>query len=41
MQNPMQKFSQSFIFFEKPGILSETLKTLASANYPTVQYFLL
>ena len=25
--------------FEKPGILSENLKTLTSSNYPTVQYF--
>ena len=40
MQNPIQKFRQSSIF-EKPGILSEKLKTLTSSNYPTVQYFLL
>ena len=25
MQNPMQKFTQSSIVFEKPGILSEKL----------------
>ena len=37
----MQKFRQSSIVFEKPGILSENLKTLTSSNYPTVQYFLL
>ena len=41
MQNPIQKFRQSSIVFEKPGILSENLKTLTSSNYPTVQYFLL
>ena len=41
MQNTIQKFSQSSIIFEKPGILSENLKTLTSSNYPTVQYFLL
>ena len=39
MQNAMQKFRQSSIVFEKPGILSENLKTLTSSNYPTVQYF--
>ena len=41
MQNTIQKFRQSCIVFEKPGILSENLKTLTSSNYPTVQYFLL
>ena len=41
MQNTIQKFRQSYIVFEKPGILSENLKTLRSSNYPTVQYFLL
>ena len=41
MQNPKQKFRQSSIAFEKPGILPENLKTLTSSNYPTVQYFLL
>ena len=41
MQNVIQKFRQSSIVFEKPGILSEKLKTLTSSNYPTVQYFLL
>ena len=40
MQNTIQKFRQSSIVFEKPGILSENLKTLTSSNYPTVQYFL-
>ena len=41
MQNPIQKFRQSSIVFEKPGIFSENLKTLTSSNYPTVQYVLL
>ena len=41
MQNPIQKFRQSSILFEKPGILSENLETLTNSNYPTVQYFLL
>ena len=35
----MQKFRQSSIVFEEPGILSENLKTLTSSNYPTVQYY--
>ena len=39
MQNPIQKFRQSSAVFEKPGILSENLKTLTSSNNPTVQYF--
>ena len=39
MQNPIQKFRQSSIVFEKPGISSENLKTLTSSNYPTVKYF--
>ena len=41
MQNPIQKFRQSSIVLEKPGILSENLKTLTSSNYPRVQFFLL
>ena len=41
MQNAIQKFRQSSTVFEKPGILSENLKTLTSSDYPTVQYFLL
>ena len=41
MQNPIQKFRQSSIVFEKPGVLFENLKTLTNSNYPTVQYFLL
>ena len=39
MQNTTRKFRQSSIVFEKPGILSENLKFLASSNYPTTQYF--
>ena len=39
MQKTIQKFRRSSIIFEKPGILSENLKTLTSSNYPTVQYF--
>ena len=39
MQYPIQKFRQSSIVFEKPGILSQNLKTLTSYNYPRVQYF--
>ena len=38
MQNTIQKFRQNSIVFEKPGILSENLKTLMNSNYPTVQY---
>ena len=43
MRNPIQKFRQSSIVFEKAGIniLSENVKTLASSKYTTVQYFLL
>ena len=41
MQNTIQKFRQSSIIFEKPGILPENLKTLTSFNYPTVHNFLL
>ena len=36
MQNPIQKFGQSSIVFEKPGFLSENLKTLTRSNYVTV-----
>ena len=39
MQNPIQKFGQSFIVFKKPGIFSKNLKILMSSNYPTVQHF--
>ena len=41
MQNPIQKFRQSSSAFEKPGILSKKLKTLASSSHHKVQYFLL
>ena len=41
MKNTIQKFKQSFIAFEKPGISSENFKILTSSNYPTAQYFLL
>ena len=41
MQNPIQRFRQSSIDFEKPGILSGKLKILSSSNYRRVQYFLL
>ena len=39
MQNTIQKFRQSSIAFEKPGISSENLIPLTSSNYPSVQYF--
>ena len=39
MRNTIQKFRQSSIVFEKPGILSDNLKTLMSFNYPTIQMF--
>ena len=41
IQNPIQNVRQTSIVFEKPGILSENLKSLTSSNYPAVQYFLL
>ena len=41
MQNTIQKFRQSSIVFEKPGILSENSKTLTSSHNPRVQYFFL
>ena len=41
MQNLVQKFRQSSIALEKPGILPENLKTLTNSNYIKVQYFLL
>ena len=39
MQNPIQKFKQSSIVLEKPGISYENLKTVMSSNYRPVQYF--
>ena len=41
MEDPIQKFRQNSIVFEKPSNLSENLKTLTSSNYPAVQYFLM
>ena len=41
MRNPVKKFRQSPTVFDKPGFLSEKLKTLTSSNYHRVQYFLL
>ena len=41
MQNPIQKFRQSSIVFEKQGILSKNLENFTSSNYPIVQHFLL
>ena len=38
MENSIQKFRQSSIVFDKPGIFSENLKTLTSSNYATIQY---
>ena len=40
MQNPIRKFRQNSIVFEKPGILSEKLKTLTSTNYHRLIYLL-
>ena len=39
MQNLIQIFRQSSVVFEKPGILSEDLKTLTSSNYPKSSIF--
>ena len=41
MESPKQKFRQSFVVSEKPGIWSEKLKTLISSNQYRVEYFLL
>ena len=41
MKNPIQKFKQSSIVFEKPGNLSDNLKNLTSYKYPRCQYLLL
>ena len=41
MQNTIQKFRQSSIVFKKPGVLSESLNTFTTFNYPAVKYFLL
>ena len=37
----MQKYIQSSIASEKPGIFPEKSKTLTSSNYHRVEYFLL
>ena len=39
MQNHIEKFGKSSTFSEKPGVLLEDLKTLASSNYQRVKYF--
>ena len=39
MEKIKQKFGQGSIVFQKPGILSENVKTLTTSNYPRVQYF--
>ena len=39
MQKPIQKFRQSSIVFEKPGVFSENLKNLTSSNYPGFNIF--
>ena len=41
MRNPILKFRQSSTVLEKPGFLSEKLKTLTSSNCHRVQQFLL
>ena len=41
MQNLIEKFRQSSIVFEKPGILLGNLKNLTNSNLPKVQYVLL
>ena len=38
MQNPIPKFRKSSIISEKPGYLSEKLKTLTNSNYNKVYY---
>ena len=39
MQNAIQKFRQSPIVFEKPGILSENLKNFDELQLSTVNIF--
>ena len=41
MQNAIPKLRATSMISEKPGYVSEKLKTLASSNYHRVQYFLL
>ena len=40
MQNPIQNFRQSSVVFEKPGILSENLKTFDELQLPYSSIFL-
>ena len=40
MQNPISKLRQNFIISEKPGYLSEKLKTLMDSNYHRVYFFI-
>ena len=37
MQNPIQRFRQSPIVFEKPDILTEKMKTLTRSNCHRVE----
>ena len=39
MQNPIQKFKQSSLVFEKPGILFENLKTFDEPQLPDSSIF--
>ena len=39
MQNSITKLRESSIISEKPGYLSEKLKTLTSSNYHRVVFF--
>ena len=39
MQNPIQNFRQSSVIFEKPGILSENLKTFDELQLPYSSIF--
>ena len=39
MQNPIQNFRQSSVVFEKPGILSENLKTFDELQLPYSSIF--
>ena len=39
MQKPTQKFRQNYVVFEKPGIMSGKLQTLASLKYHSLIIF--
>ena len=41
MENPIQKFKQISIAFEKPGTFPEKLKIFTSSNYNRIECFLL